>query len=121
MEIYNPFDLVVVPFSFTDRQSAKRRPALVISRADFLRDTGHVVLTMVTTAKQSAWDTDVPLKHWKKAGLPHASRVRAKLFTLDAQFILRRLNALTRHDRKAVRERMGSLLFPDLGEGNTIS
>ena len=32
---WQPFDLVRVPFPFTDRQTSKRRPALVLSTLGF--------------------------------------------------------------------------------------
>lgn len=35
-----PFDVVVVPFPFTDRRAAKRRPALALSSAGFNRGCG---------------------------------------------------------------------------------
>jgi hypothetical protein len=31
IKTYKQFDVVIVPFPFTDRQAAKRRPALVVS------------------------------------------------------------------------------------------
>ncbi|MCP9914759.1 type II toxin-antitoxin system PemK/MazF family toxin [Cyanobium sp. BA20m-14] len=46
--------LVLVPFPFTDRATQKRRPAVVLSSPDFQRASGHVLLAMVTSAKQSA-------------------------------------------------------------------
>jgi mRNA interferase MazF len=110
MATYEPYDVVVVPFPFTDRETQKRRPALVLSSAAFQKETGHVILAMVTTAKQSAWKSDVPLKYWQAAGLPRASVVRAKLFTLDTQFILRRLNALSKTDQRAVRRSFAAIL-----------
>lgn len=110
MATFEPYDLVVVPFPFTDQETEKRRPAIVLSSAVFQKETGHAILAMVTTAKQSAWKSDVPLKHWKAAGLPKASVVRAKLFTLDTQFIIRRLNPLSEYDRKAVRRSLAEIL-----------
>lgn len=110
MATFEPFDLVVVPFPFTDLEARKRRPALVLSGPDFLRNTGHAILAMVTTAKQSSWNSDVPLWDWKAAGLPHPSVVRAKVFTLDSRFILRRLGGLSRRDRAAVRRSLSGAL-----------
>lgn len=36
--IYHQFDVVVVPFSFTDREATKRRPALVLSDSANFRE-----------------------------------------------------------------------------------
>tara|TARA_R110002094_G_scaffold51068_1_gene62665 strand:- start:15 stop:353 length:339 start_codon:yes stop_codon:yes gene_type:complete len=102
MPTFEPGDLVVVPFPFTDSAASKRRPALVISTADFQQANAAVVLAMVTTAKHSRWDGDVKLREWKSAGLPQVSVVRLKLFTLDARFVLRKLGTLASKDRLAV-------------------
>lgn len=110
METCDPFDLVVVPLPFTDRESAKRRPALVLSGADFHADTGHLVLAMVTTAARSSWHSDVTVRDWRAAGLPHPSVVRMKIFTLDGRFILRKLGSLTARDRKQATASLAGVL-----------
>ena len=50
--IYEPFDVVVVPFPFTDSSRKKRRPALVLSqKAKFGALIEHSVLAMITSQK----------------------------------------------------------------------
>ncbi len=97
--------VVIVPFPFTDRDSSKRRPALVCSSDSFNRQTRHVVLAMITTATHSAWSGNAPIKDLVAAGLPAASVVRWKLFTLDVSLVIRRAGALSSKDRKACRVR----------------
>jgi len=92
--IFDPGDVVIVPFPFTDRQANKRRPALVCSHRAFNQASRHVVLAMITTATDRAWPGDVRIKDLDAAGLPRDSTVRWKLFTLDASFIIRRAGAL---------------------------
>lgn len=101
---YEPGDLVVVPFPFTDTETTKRRPALVISSAEFQQANGCLVLLMITSAKHSRWAGDVKLRDWKDAGLPQSSLARLKLFTLDVRFVLRKLGVLSADDRKTVKE-----------------
>ena len=110
MATYKPFDVVVVPFPFTDRGSHKRRPALILSSTEYQERTGHLILCMITTATQSHWFNDVPLKGWARTGLPHASIVRAKLFTLDERLILRCLGELTKIDQQAVTKSLQRIL-----------
>ena len=51
---FEAFDVVVVPFPFTDRNTTKRRPALVLSDARaFNEQAGHFVLAMITSARHS--------------------------------------------------------------------
>ena len=100
---YKRFDVVVVPFPFTDRSSEKRRPALVISDAEAFNDRiGHSVMAMITTAIHSEWPLDVQIEDLDAAGLPSSSIVRMKLFTLDHRLVLRKIGSLSAGDRERV-------------------
>ncbi len=99
---FEPFDVVVVPFPFTDKQAARRRPALIVSSASFNKHHDQCVFAMITSARHSDWPSDVRLGDWRAAGLSVACRVRLKLFTLDKAMILRRVGSLTTQDRGAV-------------------
>lgn len=98
---FSPGDVVIVPFPFTDRRAAKRRPALVCSTALFNSKARHAVLAMITSATHSPWLGDVPIADLRDAGLPSASVVRWKVFTLDSSFIIRRAGTLSPRDRSA--------------------
>lgn len=105
------FDVVVVPFPFTDKSTSKRRPALVLSDADsFNVVVGQSVLAMITSASNSHWPLDVKIHDLDSAGLPSASVVRMKLFTLDEQLIIRKAGALASGDRKSVATSLHKLL-----------
>ena len=105
------FDVVVVPFPFTDRAASKRRPALVLSDASaFNAATGQVVLAMITSAKHAGWPLDVLIEDLAAAGLPSPSLVRMKVFTLDQQLILRKAGQLVAKDRRAVTSAVHRLL-----------
>ena len=97
-----PFDVVVVPFPFTDRRATKRRPALVVSSADFNEAHEQSILAMITSAA-SQWPSDVALRDWRRAGLNVPCKVRLKLFTLDDALILRRVGPLSKRDAEAVK------------------
>lgn len=99
---FEPCDVVVVPFPFTDRAATRRRPALVVSSRQFNAAHDQLVLTMITSAAKSNWPSDVKLQAWRSAGLKVACRVRLKLFTIDKALIVRRLGTLADGDRTAV-------------------
>jgi mRNA interferase MazF len=56
---YEPFDVVVVPFPFTDRLASKRRPAVVLSRPGTIAP-GQAILAMITSSTLESWASDVP-------------------------------------------------------------
>ncbi len=112
---YRAFDVVVVPFPFTDRAAVKRRPALALSdSAAFDAKVGQSVLAMITSAEHSDWPLDTAITDLKAAGLPSPSIVRMKLFTLDHQLILRKAGSLGAKDRAAVARSVHRLLKPVL-------
>ncbi len=108
---YKKYDVVVVPFPFTDQNTNKRRPALVLSEHNsFNYITENCVLAMITSGKNPAWPFDTQIGSIKKAGLSAPSKVRMKIFTLDSRLILRKIGGLSAKDQKAVKENLGRLL-----------
>lgn len=102
MPIFEAFSVVVVPFPFTDRDAVKRRPAVVLSNTVFNASVGHLVLAMITSAKNSDWLHDVNISDLSSAGLSSASIVRMKLFTLDNRLIIRKAGILADSDQQSV-------------------
>ena len=100
--IFKAFDVVAVPFPFTDRDAIKRRPALVISNERFNQQHNQLVLAMITTATDNAWLSDVSLTNWQEAGLKVACHFRLKLFTLDQNLVLKTIGHLSSQDVKSV-------------------
>ena len=108
---YEAFEVVVVPFPFTDKPASKHRPGVVISNGTvFNQPSGHVVLAMITSLKNAPWPLDVPILDLAKAGLPTPSKVRMKLFTLDELLILRKAGRLAPEDRDKVQDSLRRLL-----------
>ena len=107
---FKPFDVIVVPFPFTDSSAVKRRPALVLSTPAFNDRAAHLVLAMITSRENRGWPLDVEIRDLSAAGLSHASIVRMKLFTLDERFVLRKAGALGEPDREGVQRALRLLL-----------
>lgn len=108
--IFERFEVLVVPFPFTDRLASKKRPALVLSNAAFNGTASHAVMAMITSAEQSAWPNDVMIRDLDAAGLPNACVVRMKLFTLDARLVLRAAGRLSKRDSDAVEKSLRMIL-----------
>lgn len=105
------FDIVVVPFPFTDRASTKRRPAIVISAGTFNKAQSNSVLAMITSAEQSEWLGDCPIADLKAAGLTNECVIRLKLFTLDHRLIIRKAGTLSSADQKQLKAKWKGLLL----------
>ncbi|MPZ17273.1 MAG: type II toxin-antitoxin system PemK/MazF family toxin [Luteitalea sp.] len=96
------WEVVAVPFPFTDRSGQKRRPALILSPRRFNAE-GHSVMAMMTTKRHAPWPGDTSIANLDAAGLRTACIVRLKIFTLDNRLIVRRIGSLAAPDKKAIR------------------
>ncbi len=96
--------MVVVPFPFTDRLATQRRPAVVVSRAAFNETSGNAVLAIVTSAEQTRWPGDLPIRKLAAAGLSSPCLIRLKLFTLDQRLVLRKAGRLASVDSAALQK-----------------
>lgn len=109
--ICDAYEVVVVPFPFTDRSTSKRRPAVVLSdEATFNARVGACVLAMITSQQNAPWPLDTAIEDLGAAGLASASVVRMKLFTLDQELILRKAGRLGVGDERRVRAALRRLM-----------
>ena len=104
------FEVVVVPFPFTDSDQSVKRPAAVLSRRDFNAE-GHTVMAMITDARNQPWPLDVRIDH-ESAGLKMPSVIRMKLFTLDNRLVIRSVGRLCLQDRRQLLDGLRQLLPP---------
>ena len=108
--IYNQFDIVVVPFPFTDLNTDKRRPALVLSTKNFNNQSRNCVLAMITSQNNPDRPLDTRIGSIQQAGLKAPSKIRMKLFTLDSRLIVRKIGGLSKKDRLAVMKALYGLM-----------
>ena len=83
---FDVWDIVKVPFPYTDRPIRQRRPALVIAARELEAAHGLLWLAMITSAANRGWTGDVAVSDLGMAGLPVPSIVRpAKIATIEAR------------------------------------
>jgi mRNA interferase MazF len=100
---FAPFDVIVVPFPYSDVLAEKRRPAVVVSASVLEAQLGVVWLAMITSVGGPLRLGDAALTDLTAAGLTVPSRVRAgKLATLDLTRVVRRAGSLAPADAAAV-------------------
>lgn len=95
---YKKWDIILVPFPFTDLSTIKKRPALIIS-PDSYNDGLDFVIAFITSkidAKERLGDYQI--KYWQKANLPKPSMLRMKFATIDKRIIVKKLGSLTPKD-----------------------
>ena len=102
------WEVVAVPFPFTDRVAQKKRPAVIISRRDFNRH-GQTVLGMITSGSMRG-PSDCSIGDLDSAGLSTPCVVRLKLFTLDNRLIVTRIGKLGGEDQQRVAAALKAIL-----------
>jgi mRNA interferase MazF len=110
MPSFKSWDVVRVPFPYTDRPVRQHRPALVIAAGGI--EAGHDLLwvLMITSAENRSWPEDVPIADLSSAGLPAPSVVRcAKVATIDARDA-ERIGTLARANRRKIAQQVSAIL-----------
>jgi mRNA interferase MazF len=110
MAIFKVWDIVKVPFPYTDWPVRQRRPALVVAAGEIEAAHGLLWLVMITSAENRGWPGDVSISDLRAAGLPAPSIVRpAKIATVDTRDA-ERLGTLPGADRTAVAAGLSGIL-----------
>ncbi len=114
---YDQWDIVLIPFPFTNLTIAKKRPALIISPSEFNRDLEAVIIMFITSNISAYGRTgDYKIKEWEKAGFPKPSMARMKLATVDKKIIIKKFGHLEDRDITAIQEKLIGFFGED--EGN---
>lgn len=106
MKSTTTFDLVLVPFPFSDLSSTKKRPCLVIKRYEVRKLGAFLIASMITSQLEGfSFPGDLRIRDWKEAGLPKPSLIRlGKVVSIEESIVLKKLGKLSTFDQKAIRE-----------------
>ena len=98
------FDIVVVPFPYSDQLAEKRRPALVVSSDAFNKKHRLLWVVMITSAANPKRPGDIAVAANVKTGLPAASLIRpSKIATIEPERVVRVAGRIDENLAKAVR------------------
>ena len=99
---YRKWDIVLVPFPFTNLTTAKKRPALIVSPNEY-NDKLDVVIAFITSKMDLEYRLgDYKIQDWTEANLPRPSMMRMKYATIDKSIIIKKLGRLNTKDIEEV-------------------
>jgi len=77
MTNYKFGDVVLVPFPFTDQTTTKKRPAVVVSSANYQHERSDLILIAVTSQANPATSFgEMTITGWQVAGLIKPSIIK---------------------------------------------
>ena len=110
MPPFKAWDIIKVPFPYTDRPVRQRRPALVVSSDGLLGEHGLLWVLMITSAENRGWPGDVTVSDLALSGLPAPSVIRtAKIATIEAKDA-ERMGSLAEADGIQVAQQLSAIL-----------
>ena len=102
--IYNPGDVILINYPYTSAKASKKRPAVIISNADY-NDIRNEFVAMPITSQMDRTDYpgDTVLLDWKETGLRKPGITKGILFTLEELIIDKLIGQLTTRDLQNIR------------------
>jgi mRNA interferase MazF len=106
-----PGDIVLVSVPFTDQSGAKKRPAVVVSSTPYNQQHRDVVILPITSQPTPATRWDIPVPHWREAGLLKPSVGKPVLATVEKTLIVKTLGRLHTEDLSHLQTVMRKILI----------
>lgn len=104
---YSKFNVIVIDFPFIDdRQRSKVRPAVIVSSNEYNKQTGFVMVAMITSAKHSKLWNDVEIANPEKLELSEPSIIRMKFANVLQADILAKIGTLDEKNQSALQEKL---------------
>jgi mRNA interferase MazF len=103
-------DVVVVRFPFSDEESTKQRPAVVVSGASYNAERPGVIVLALSSRAGVPGIGDCPVLDWEGAGLLRQSFMRPLIATVSQDSVRSHLGRLSQRDSEALRRVLGEIL-----------
>jgi len=95
---YRKWDIILVPFPFTNLTTTKKRPALIVSPDEY-NEKLDIVIALITSKLDSGYRLgDYKIQEWKKSNLPKPSMIRMKFATIDKSIVVKKIGKLGEKD-----------------------
>ena len=108
---YSFGDVVLVPFPFTDQTGLKKRPAVIVSSAEYQAQRRDLVIMAITSQiRPRPAFGEFAVAEWKKAGLIAPSAVKPVLTTIEKRLVLKKLGQLQPADVRSLRTSLDQIL-----------
>lgn len=103
---FKTWDIVLVPFPFTNLRQTKKRPALIVSPEGYNSGSDVVILFITSNLRNQGRPGDYLIEKWKKSGLPKPSMCRMKFATIEKSIIIKKLGEMASADRRALKGKL---------------
>lgn len=107
---FKRWDVVLLPFPFTNLNASKKRPALVISPKEYNTGPDLVVMFVTSNLKATSKIGDYIINEWEESGLPKPSMIRMKFATIDKTLAIKKIAELTTSDQAGLKRNLKKFL-----------
>lgn len=111
MTHYNFGDVVLVPFLFSNQQSSKKRPAVVVSSHTYNQYKPDILLMAITSQVKAAPSFgEHEIQDWQHAGLLKVSLLKPLLLSIEKSCVLKSLGQLSATDLQGLKHSLNVIL-----------
>ncbi len=110
MTVYDPGDVVLVNFVFSDESGVTHRPALILSTDQYHRGRQEAVVAAITSNVTRLLVGDCRIRAWREAGLLYPSVVTGIIRTVKQDMVSRKLGTLATNDLQTVKRKLHDIL-----------
>jgi mRNA interferase MazF len=101
------WDIVLVPFPFTDLSTNKKRPALVVSPDEYNSGPDVVIAFVTSRLSTPSRPGDCLIDSWQESGLLKPSLLRMKFATISRSIVIKKLGHLPEPEQARVQTALG--------------
>lgn len=99
MTLFEFGDVVLVGFPFTNLQTIKQRPAVILSSRNYQQQHGDVILMAITSQiRQPLGFGEYVLQDWQASGLLKTSVLKPLIATIESAQIIKPMGKLSDFD-----------------------